>query len=128
MFCGFLAVQSATAAVVLGMYLRTYVARAVLDPRGSHLSLVCCSFFGEPSAAEHHLPLAMLHPEPHVTEDYIKFRLQGSPLHPACWVWYRMPRAPKGGLEARARGAQVGTAVVSSTDAGNRLVSSSEQR
>jgi len=91
---GALALQSISAAVMfLYVYPRTYVARAVLDPRRATLSLTGCGLLGEPLASDEKIPLAMLHPGTSRCDTYIKFRTRAPALDPSSWVWYRMPRA-----------------------------------
>lgn len=104
--CGGLVLQTAGAAFMLVMYLRTYVARAVLDPRRARLVLIGCGLFGEPMANEQHIPLAGLEPGVSRSDGYLKFRVRGASWDPSCWIWYRMPRSVEG-REAKP-GAQVG--------------------
>lgn len=91
--CGGLIFQTVAAGACTVLYLRTYVARAVLEPRRGQLSVIGCSFFGEPMTTEQVLPLALLQPGSDVTQDYISFRIKGSVFNPACWIPYRMPRS-----------------------------------
>lgn len=91
---GGFALQTVAAAIVfLYVYPRTYVARAVLDPRRATISLTGCGLFGEPLASAERIPLAMLHPGTSRCDTYIKFRTRAPAVNPSSWVWYRMPRA-----------------------------------
>lgn len=108
--CGGLAFQTVSAGLMLGMYLRTYVARAVLDTRRSRLLITGCGLFGEPLTSEQELPLMAIKPNPEVTDPYIKFATRGAAIDPSSWIWYRMPRAQLAETGARKRGAQVGFA------------------
>lgn len=89
---GGLALQTAGAALCLAMYLRTYVARLVLDTKRARLSITGCGLFGEPMAREQNVPLALLQPGVKTSEKYIQFRVRGQPWDPFCWVWYKVPR------------------------------------
>ncbi|CAE8689226.1 unnamed protein product, partial [Polarella glacialis] len=107
--CSFVALQTLGAGLALYAYLRTYVARAVLDPRRSQLLVTGCGLFGVPLSHEEQVPLSKLKPGFDQSDHFIKFRIDGSPWDPSCWVWFRMPRAPPEGLDAKAPGgAQVG--------------------
>lgn len=105
--CGFMFVQTGSVALLLTYYLRTYVARAVLDPRRARLTLTGCSFFGEPMVQEQQVPLALIQPGASLCENFIKFQLRGSAADPARWIWYRIPRARFDGTAVKA-GASVG--------------------
>jgi len=108
--CGFV-FQMVSAAAFTVMYLRTYVARAVLDPRRGQLIVTGCGFFGEPMKSDQCLPLASIDPGAEVMDHYIKFRLRGSALDPSRWVWYRIPRSPAGAdgkVPDKLKGSQVG--------------------
>lgn len=99
--------QTTGAGLLLMAYLRSYVARASLDPRRARLVITSSSLFGEPSLTDQELPLALLEPGATLTDHYIKFRISGSKWNPACWIAYRMPRARADGRD-RKPGAQVG--------------------
>jgi len=90
-FSAILGLQSVTAAVVLALYLRTYVARAVLDTRRAQLSVTVCGLFGTASAKEHHLPLTMIESFSK-SDKFLKFRLKSAVWNPERWVSYRIPR------------------------------------
>uniref|UniRef100_A0A7S1A531 Uncharacterized protein n=1 Tax=Noctiluca scintillans TaxID=2966 RepID=A0A7S1A531_NOCSC len=90
-FSAILGLQSVAAAVVLALYLRTYVARAVLDTRRSQLSVTVCGLFGTASAKEHHLPLTMIESFSK-SDKFLKFRLKSAVWNPERWVSYRIPR------------------------------------
>eukprot|EP00927_Polykrikos_kofoidii_P053982 TRINITY_DN48489_c0_g1_i1.p1 TRINITY_DN48489_c0_g1~~TRINITY_DN48489_c0_g1_i1.p1 ORF type:complete len:376 (-),score=33.95 TRINITY_DN48489_c0_g1_i1:98-1177(-) len=108
--CGSLTFLAAGSALTLLMYFRTYVARAVLDPRRGRLSLTGCGLFGKPLAVEQHLPLTLIEPGYTMTQEFIKFRLRGSGMDPSTWIWFRMPRAQADG-SARKSGVQVGSSL-----------------
>lgn len=111
--CGGLIFQTVAAGACTVLYLRTYVARAVLEPRRGQLSVIGCSFFGEAMTSEQVLPLALLQPGSDVTRDYIQFRIKGSVFNPACWIPYRMPRA-SGEDAGTKQGTQVGGPLLAS--------------
>lgn len=106
--CAGLALQTVGGFLLLVMYLRTYVARAVLDQRRAKLVLTGCGFFGEPLATDQQIPLMHLQPGASRSDHYIKFRIRGAAWDPSCWIWYRMPRASAEDGAARSAGAQVG--------------------
>lgn len=91
--CAGLALQTVGGFLLLVMYLRTYVARAVLDQRRARLVLTGCGLFGEPLATDQQIPLMHLQPGASRSDHYIKFRVRGAAWDPSCWIWYRMPRA-----------------------------------
>eukprot|EP00929_Paragymnodinium_shiwhaense_P097795 TRINITY_DN59399_c0_g1_i1.p1 TRINITY_DN59399_c0_g1~~TRINITY_DN59399_c0_g1_i1.p1 ORF type:complete len:355 (+),score=63.12 TRINITY_DN59399_c0_g1_i1:68-1132(+) len=99
-WCGLLVLQTSGSAFMLLTYLRTYVARAVLDPRRGRLSITGCSLFGDPLTEETHLQLAFIEPGPTVTDTFIKFRLKGASMDPSSYLWYRIPRAQPDGKAA----------------------------
>eukprot|EP00930_Biecheleria_cincta_P057155 TRINITY_DN43129_c0_g1_i1.p1 TRINITY_DN43129_c0_g1~~TRINITY_DN43129_c0_g1_i1.p1 ORF type:complete len:338 (-),score=51.12 TRINITY_DN43129_c0_g1_i1:45-1058(-) len=92
-YCGFLALQTVGVGFALYSYCRTYVARAVLDPRRSQLILTGCSLFGYPRTNDDIIQFRELQPGPFVTAHFIQFRLAGSSLSPSNWIWFRMPRS-----------------------------------
>eukprot|EP00931_Biecheleriopsis_adriatica_P055573 TRINITY_DN32895_c0_g1_i1.p1 TRINITY_DN32895_c0_g1~~TRINITY_DN32895_c0_g1_i1.p1 ORF type:complete len:355 (+),score=64.38 TRINITY_DN32895_c0_g1_i1:30-1094(+) len=96
-YCAFLALQTLGSGFALYSYLRTYVARVVLDPNRSQLLVTGCSLFGYPRAEDDQLQLSQIRPGVDLSEGFIKFRLEGSSFDPSCWVWFRIPRAPSDG-------------------------------
>jgi len=109
--CGGLALQTLTAGFLLVVYLRTYVARLVLDPKRGRVLVTGCTFFGEAMQTDQEVPLMAIKPQPEVTDPYIKFGIRGPMLDPLTWFWYRIPRAPEGeerAKKAKKKGAQVG--------------------
>eukprot|EP00932_Pfiesteria_piscicida_P006339 SRR837773.16272.p1 GENE.SRR837773.16272~~SRR837773.16272.p1 ORF type:complete len:255 (-),score=70.81 SRR837773.16272:22-723(-) len=104
--CAGLAFQTVGFAVLLGMYLRTTVARAVLDARRSRLLVTSCALFGEPGS-EQELPLMAIQPGPFLMDTWIKFRVRGPIVDPSTWIWYRIPRVQLDG-GVRKKGVQMG--------------------
>lgn len=107
--CGGFALQTLSAGLCLAMYLRSYVARAVLDARRSRLLVTGCGLFGEPLQSVQEFPLMSLRPGASMADHYIRFRARGSPVDPSSWIWYRIPRmSNQEEGAARTPGAQVG--------------------
>merc|ERR1740121_3030664 len=65
------------------MYLRTYVARAVLDTRRSRVLVTGCGLFGEPLATEQEIALMALRPGAEVNDHFVKFGTRGAALDPS---------------------------------------------
>ncbi|CAJ1422334.1 unnamed protein product [Effrenium voratum] len=103
--CLMFAFQTAGAALALHAYLRTYVARLVLDPKRSQLLLTGCSIFGAPRAEDDVIYLDHLRPGFALEGGYIKFRLEGKAWDASKWIWFRMPRGGDGEVNP---GQQVG--------------------
>lgn len=93
---GGLMFQTVGAALVSTMYLRTYVARAILDTRRSRLLITGCSYFGEVSSKDQEVPLMSLEPAANLGNHFIKFRTRSSAFDPSRWFSYRMPRFQEG--------------------------------
>lgn len=106
--CSMIVLQTGSAAVGLAVYLRTYVARAVLYPQNSQLGIVGCGYFGIPLRTEHRLPLSTIHPHATTTTRFIKFRLRGPTWHPKCWIRFRIPRFGVGGGSVSGGNTQIG--------------------
>eukprot|EP00438_Fugacium_kawagutii_P032135 Skav231553 [mRNA] locus=scaffold481:18554:20431:- [translate_table: standard] len=77
-------------------YLRTYVARAVLDPKRSQLRITGCSWFGAPRSTEEVIFLDHLRPGYSLEGGYIKFRVEGPSWDISRWIWFRMARGAHG--------------------------------
>lgn len=103
----FLSLQTFGACMLLLSFLRSYVARATLDPRRARLAITGCGFFGEPLSTDQYLPLALIKPQARINDKFIMFNIDGSAFNPATWVAYRIPRAQTHG-DDRKPGAQVG--------------------
>eukprot|EP00933_Yihiella_yeosuensis_P026698 TRINITY_DN20763_c0_g1_i1.p1 TRINITY_DN20763_c0_g1~~TRINITY_DN20763_c0_g1_i1.p1 ORF type:complete len:374 (+),score=71.72 TRINITY_DN20763_c0_g1_i1:60-1181(+) len=94
--CAFIATQTFGGALALYAYLRTSVARVVLDPRRSQLIITGCGLFGAPLPYDEQVPLDQLKPGYFLSDHYIEFKTAGSSFDPATWISFRMPRAPSG--------------------------------
>eukprot|EP00434_Breviolum_minutum_P007623 symbB.v1.2.006726.t4/scaffold402.1/size211320/20 len=105
--CLMFAFQMVGVPLALHAYLRTYVARAVLDPKRSQLLVTGCTWFGTPRSSEDAIFLDQLRPGHALEGGYIKFRLEGSAWDISRWIWFRMPRGGHG-VEAVRPGKQVG--------------------
>eukprot|EP00913_Durusdinium_trenchii_P033788 g31629.t2 len=88
-------------------YLRTYIARAVLDPKRSQLLITGCTWFGVPRTTEDVIFLDQMRPGHALEGGYIKFRGLGPAWDVSRWIWFRLPRGGHGSENVRP-GQQVG--------------------